>query len=314
MNILMTGGSGVVGRRAIPLLVGAGHRVVATARSEASARTVGTLGAEPRMVNLFAPAEVRAALRGMDAVMNLATSIPPSKRAVLPWAWKQNSRIRMEVSVTIAAAALAEGVRTYVQESFAPIYADAGDRWIDETAPVRTTSHTHSVLAAEAAALDFASRAGSGCAGVVLRFGLFYGPDSDFTADMLRSAAKGVAMAFGEPGGYVSPLSHDDAATAVVASLGLPSGIYNVCDNQPATRREFYDALAQVAGAAAPKFPPSFLGKLFGSIGDILMRSQRISNRRFRDASGWTPAFPSIHEGLATLSAGRSEGSGAPSS
>lgn len=299
MKIAITGGTGVVGRRAIPLLRDAGHDVIAIVRSEQSARGVTRLGARARVASLFDAAAMREALGSVDAVINLATSIPSGNRVALPWAWKENSRIRTEGSRIIADAAVAAGVSRYIQESFAPIYEDAGDRWIDESSAVRTTSHTHSVLDAERSVARYAS--GSGRAGVVLRFGLFYGPDSAFTRDMLKGAQKGIAMAFGSPDGYLSSIAHDDAASAVVASLAVPSGTYNICDDEPLTRREFYGALARVAGGPEPRFPPRFLGKLLGSVGDVLMRSQRISNRKFRDASGWAPAHASAREGLASL-------------
>jgi nucleoside-diphosphate-sugar epimerase len=301
MQILMTGATGVIGRRAIPQLVGAGHTVTAAVRSEASAARVRQLGASPVRLDLFDAGAVGAAMRGVDVVINLATSIPGGNRVILPWAWKENSRIRRDASRIIAEAAVAAKVARYIQESFAPIYEDAADRSIDESSPVRTTSHTHSVLDAEAAVARYVS-ASNGGAGVVLRFGLFYGPDSDFTRDMLRGVKKGIAMAFGSPDGYQSSVSHDDAAAAVVAALGAPSGTYNIVDDEPVTRRVFYGALAGVVGAKEPRFPPAFLGRLMGSVGDILMRSQRISNRRFREATGWTPVYPSIREGAATLS------------
>ena len=90
--------------------------------------------------------------------------------------------------------ALDEKVRRFVQESFAPIYADGGDRWLDEGAAVN-----------------------------------------------------------------MSTISHDDAASAVAAALNIPSGIYNVVDDEPLTRRALYNAIAQAIGAPPPRFPPAWL-------------------------------------------------------
>jgi len=44
-------------------------------------------------------------------------------------------------------------------------------------------------------------------------------------------------------------VSHDDAASAVVACVNAPGGIYNVCDDEPTTRRAYFDALAELIGA-----------------------------------------------------------------
>jgi nucleoside-diphosphate-sugar epimerase len=92
-------------------------------------------------------------------------------------------------------------------------------------------------------------------------------------------------------------VSHDDAASAVVAALALPAGVYNVVDDEPLPRREFFGSLAATLGVAPPRFPPAWLARLAGSLGEMLARSQRISNRKLRDASGWTPAIRSAKDG-----------------
>jgi nucleoside-diphosphate-sugar epimerase len=107
----------------------------------------------------------------------------------------------------------------------------------------------------------------------------------------------------------MSTISHDDAASAVAAALTIPSGIYNVVDDEPLTRRAFYNAIVQAIGAPPPRFPPAWLWRLFGSLGETLARSQRISNARFKKASGWAPAFRSAREGLAAMLSPRSQAS-----
>ena len=298
MRIFLTGATGVVGIRALSLLIRDGHDVTAAVRSAEKGKVVASLRATPVQVDLFDSVAVTQAVNGHDTIINLATSIPPSSRAALPWAWKENSRVRREVSRNLAHAAVATGVRRFVQESFAPIYADADDQWITEKFPIKPAAYNRAVLDAESAVTGFAA-AVPGRTGVVLRFGFFYGGDSEFTRDMARAARKGFAMAMGRPDGFISSLSHDDAATAVVASLGAPSGIYNVVDDEPLTRRDFFAALAASAGAPPPRFPPRWLWRFFGSVGETLARSQRMSNAKFKAATQWQPAYRSAREGLA---------------
>jgi nucleoside-diphosphate-sugar epimerase len=128
-------------------------------------------------------------------------------------------------------------VTRYVQESFAPVYPDCGDRWIDESVPIRPARYNRGVADAEAAALSFPG-------GVVLRFGYFYGPDRDFTRDMIAMVRRGWSPLPGRPEAYTSPVSHDDAADAVVAALDVLAGIYNVVDDEPVTHRDFAGSLA----------------------------------------------------------------------
>jgi nucleoside-diphosphate-sugar epimerase len=294
MKVFLTGATGVIGRRAVPLLISAGHAVTAVARSPEKAAALARSGASPVQIDLFAAAAVRAAVEGQEAVVNLATHIPPSSRVMLPGAWRENDRIRGEASGILAEAARAAGAGRFVQESFAPIYPDRGDAWITEETPVQPVRYNRTAVIAEQAAARFGEGEG---AGVVLRFAFFYGPDSGYTQDLIRSVRKGWALGFGRPEAYFSSISHDDAAAAVLAALSVPGGIYNVVDDEPLPRRAFYDSLAEVLGVPPPRLLPAWVKVLAGSLGEIMARSQRISNRKLRQASGWAPKYPSVREG-----------------
>src|SRR5439155_1294318 len=74
----------------------------------------------------------------------------------------------------------------------------------------------------------------------------------------------------GSPDAFVSLVSHEDAATAVVASLGVPAGIYNVVDDRPLRRREFAEAIADMLGVRPPKFLPSWVVRLTGPLGETI--------------------------------------------
>jgi nucleoside-diphosphate-sugar epimerase len=288
----------VLGRRVIPQLIAAGYGVTGVARTPAKARRLVDAGATPVQVSLFDLSALRRAVTGHDIVVNLATSIPPSSRAFLPGAWRENDRIRRIGSSCLVESALATGVTRFIQESFAPIYSDGGDEWLDESAPVQPARYNASVLDAEAATARLER---NGQIAVVLRFAFFYGPDSDFTRDIIRYVRKGWAPAFGSPAGFLSSISHDDAAAAVVAALAVPSGVYNVADDEPVRRREFYASLAAVIGVKPPKFLPAWTARLFGSVGETLSRSQRISNHKLKKTGEWSPALPCIRDAWPAL-------------
>ena len=241
----------------------------------------------------FDPAATRTALAGHDVVCNLATHIPSPGRMAMPGAWAENDRIRTEMSRTLADAAIETGARRYLQESIAFLFADNGDQWIDEEAPIEPVRNLVSATVAEANAARVTA---SGAIGVALRFAAFYGPDSDATLTMVKLAKRRIAMGAG-PDGYVSSITTDDAAGAVLAALAAPAGLYNVGDDEPVTRREFFGALAAALGTRPPLIAPAGAAKLGGAGAAILLRSQRISNRRFVDATGWRPASPSVREG-----------------
>ena len=288
MRIFMTGATGVIGSRALPLLMHGGHSVTAMTRSASNRETLARLGATPVEANVFDVASLRRAMAGHDTVINLATHVPSSARSMMMRrAWRMNDRIRRDGSAAIAAAAAAEGVGRVVQESFAPMYPDHGNDWIDESMPVAPASYNESAVDAERSAARFAAQGG---VGVVLRFGAMYGPDST-TRDMLDMIRKGWSPLPGDPRAFFSSLSQDDAATAVVAALEVPSGIYNVVEDDPMRRGDWAASLARAAGARAPRQLPRWLVPLGGSVLRLLARSQRISNARFREASAWRPRY-----------------------
>lgn len=298
MNVFVAGGTGVVGRRLVPLLVDAGAAVSAVARSDSKAAQLKQQGAKPVRVDLFDPAAVDAAVAGHDVVINVATKIPSGMQVLMPRAFNENARIRTEASQNLALAAINARARTFIQESFAPTYPDRGDEWIDESVAIAPTSYVRSVVDAESAAAEFTK---SGGTGIVLRFSMFYGPDSSLTQDAVNYVKRGLTPAFGSPDAYMSSIWIDDAASAVFAALSVPAGAYNITDDAPIRRREAFDLLAAELGVKAPRMLPRWVTGMMGSVVETLGRSQRISNARFRQAANWIPSVPSLREGWKLL-------------
>ena len=108
---------------------------------------------------------------------------------------------------------------------------------------------------------------------------------------------RGRAPCPGSPEDFLSSISHDDAATAAAAALDVPAGVYNVVDDEPLTRREYFDSLAKALASRRRSLPAEVGGALLGSVGEILARSLRISNRKLKSVVGWTPTYPSVREG-----------------
>jgi len=294
-RVFVTGATGVVGLPLVRKLLAAGHRVTAVARSPEKRAGLEALGADAIALDLLDASAALHAMAGHDAVVNLATHMPSSSlQMLLPWAWHENDRLRRDGSAALVHAALLAGVPRFVQESFAPVYADGGDRWIDESWPQRPAGYNRTVLDAERSVARFSAGGG---AGIVLRFAGFYGPDP-FLSGMVRSVRKGRAPLPGRAGAYWSSVSHEDAASAALAALDLPAGSYNVCDDEPLTRREWADALARAAGTAPPRLLPAWLGSFGGSALELLSRSQRMTNAKLKSASSWKPRWPSAREGL----------------
>src|SRR5215213_6230568 len=144
-EIVITGSTGVIGRRAVRELLAAGYRVTGVTRSARGRERLEGLGAHAVEADVFDQASLRRAFDGADAVVNLLTHIPSAERMADPSAWAENDRMRTEASAAVAGAARAAGARRLVQESIAFVYADGGDAWLDgmRRSPAgRTTSRT----------------------------------------------------------------------------------------------------------------------------------------------------------------------------
>ncbi|MGA2926226.1 MAG: NAD-dependent epimerase/dehydratase family protein [Solirubrobacteraceae bacterium] len=195
MRLLVTGGTGALGRAFRPLAQAAGHRLHAPGRRE---------------LDLFDPVAVAAAISGVDAVIHLATRIQPLEQLGNPDVWRENDRLRADASRILVHAALANSVATYVQPTVTFVYPSEG-RASEDTPVAAVPAILRSALAAETEADRFAR---DGRRGIVLRLGLLDGPGTGHDAPVRTLGAS---------------IHVSDAARALLVALSLPSGIYNVC-------------------------------------------------------------------------------------
>jgi nucleoside-diphosphate-sugar epimerase len=295
MKILFTGATGVIGRRAVPLLAERGHDVIAVSRRDEDAAWLEGLGAQPLAVDLFDRSAVMTAASGVDAVFHFATSIPPLASMGDRAAWAMNDRLRSEATDHLVEAALAQGVQRFVQESVSFVYRDGGDEWIDETAPVEPPWEVlDSAIDAEGKVGRFSA---AGRVGVILRLGSLYGPGRA-SSEYVESVRSRRVPVVGRGRNFVSSLHVDDAGSAVEAALAVPSGIYNVVDDRPLTSAELTDAVADELGVTRPRRIPAILARLVaGPAMSLLSVSQRVSNQKFTQAAGWHPRYASALEG-----------------
>jgi nucleoside-diphosphate-sugar epimerase len=111
MRLLVTGGTGVLGRALRPLAESDGHEIQAPGKAE---------------LDLFDRAAVAEAARGIDAVLHLAPRIQPLDQFDNPAAWVENDRLRADASRILVDAALASDVMVYVQPTAAFVYPANG--------------------------------------------------------------------------------------------------------------------------------------------------------------------------------------------
>ena len=210
MRLLVTGGTGVLGRALKPQAEEAGHELHMPRSAD---------------LDLYDRAAVAQAVQDVDAVLHLATRIRPVELLDKPDEWAENDRLRSEASRNLVDASLAAEVAVYVQPTVTFVYAQDGptteDTPIGEVMPI-----LRSALVAEQEAQRFAD---AGRRGVVLRFGLVDGPGTGHDEPVTA---------------YGASIHVADAAHALLEALTLPSGIYNVVrDGERVSNERFTSAV-----------------------------------------------------------------------
>ncbi|MGZ4172520.1 MAG: NAD-dependent epimerase/dehydratase family protein, partial [Solirubrobacteraceae bacterium] len=141
-------------------------------------------------------------------------------------------------------------------------------------------------------------------AGIVLRYGAFYGPGTSLSpgGEQFEMVRKRKFPVVGNGAGVWSFIHIADAAEATAAAVEQGErGIYNVVDDDPAPVADWLPALAERAGAPRPWRVPRFVGRLFaGEAGAVMMTEVRgASNAKAKRELGWTPRHSSWRQGFA---------------
>jgi nucleoside-diphosphate-sugar epimerase len=306
MRVFLAGGSGVIGRRLVPQMVAAGHLVAATTRSAAKAPMLESLGASPVVVDaLDGPALARAVVGFRpDAVMNQLTALPQryNPRKLGPF-YERTSRLRVEATRTLLAAATEVGARRFVYQSIAFMYAREGPAVLAEDAPLALDAPEPFGSAARATAEgERLTVSTDGITGVALRYGQLYGPGTYFDrdGDFARQARQRMLPIVGTGAGVFSFVHTDDAASAAVAALTHGAGVYNIVDDDPAPARDWIPAFCNELGAPKPMHAPGALvGLLAGSFATATLQEGRgASNAKAKRELGWSPRRPSWRAGF----------------
>jgi 2-alkyl-3-oxoalkanoate reductase len=307
MKVFLAGATGVIGRRLVPMLVAARHQVTGMTRSNAKVDQLRAAGAQPVVCDVFDAEALRDALvaAAPEVVVHELTDLPqnfdPRKMAEQA---AGNDRIRAEGTRNLVAAAVAAGGCRVVAQSIAFVYAPVGDRIKDESAPLYEDAPWPWSRSLEAVKeLEERVTATEGVAGLVLRYGFFYGPGSAYARGgfQAREVERRRFPIVGLGTGIFSFIHVDDAASATVAAVerGAP-GIYNVVDDEPAPVREWLPVYAEALGAKKPFRVPKLVARLFAGANTAQLATELrgASNEKAKRELGWEPRYPSWREGF----------------
>jgi len=273
MRVLVTGGTGFIGRALVEKLAAAGHEVRLLTRRDL-----------PATDQPLPP----AILSGVDAVVNMAgESIAGGRWTEATKQKIRDSRIVLTKKLAdacVAAATAGIGAPSvFVSFSAVGYYGTHPTADFSESSPPGTSWLSSVARDWEAAAL-------SGCeAGirlVVLRLGVVLGPGG-----FLERLALPFRLFVGGPAGsghqWISWIHRDDVIAVVARALADPAmqGVYNVTVPQPATMADMASAIGSALNRPAWLRTPSLpLRLLFGEMADeLILNGQRVLPQRLRD-------------------------------
>lgn len=308
MKIFVAGATGVIGRRLIPLLVEGGHDVAGMSRSQERAGSLAEHGARGVVADVYDRERLRRLLADEkpEIVIHELTDIPRKLapgRTVEQFA--ANRRIRIEGTRNLVEAARAAGARRIVAQSYAHVYAPRGS-WAKaewealDLGPDTPDSRQLNVLALRE--LERSVLQTPGIEGVALRYGTLYGAGSTLDEGgtintLVRRRHFPIA---GSGAGTTSFVHVDDAAAATVLALGGPSGVFNICDDQPASLKDWLPFYARLVGAPPPRYIPALAERVLGNE-HLAFRSTRqrgADNAKARARLGFAPAWVGWRDGL----------------
>src|SRR3954469_11240446 len=188
MRVFVAGASGAIGARLVPQLIDAGHEVIGTFRSPASAERVRALGAEALTLDLLdAPAVRKAVLESQpDAIVHQATALKDLRFSRnFDRGFAQTNRLRTEGTDALLSAAREAGVRRFVAQSYASArYAREGGPIKSEDDPLDPTPVP--AMRETIAAMRYLDEAVTAAGGIALRYGGFYGAQNDGLVEPVR--------------------------------------------------------------------------------------------------------------------------------
>ncbi|MDT5019348.1 MAG: hypothetical protein QOD39_5508 [Mycobacterium sp.] len=299
MRVLVAGATSVPGIPLLRELSARGHDVVGLTSQPAKTSQIERQGAKPVVANVFDADDIDKAVAdvGPEAVVSLLTTLPKwgPKR---PKDFEPAQKLWSTGAANLVAAAQRAGVRRIVAESvvFAYGYPTSGPQWVDESDPYPgpPPKGGDDMLAALRGMEQTVLKSGehSDTEGIVLRYGLFYGPGVPHDELFVR-LAKWWALPAMTGTGIVPWIHIDDVAKATADTLDKGRGgqIYNIVDDRP---QSFGDYARELSAKLNRPRPLPISHKLVGLVAPYPATAfgttwLPLSNAKAKAELGWTP-------------------------
>jgi uncharacterized protein (TIGR01777 family) len=240
MRIVITGGSGFIGRRLVARLLEQGDQVLVLTRRPEQARRI--LGESPNLKLLpydpYQPQAWAAALEGYEGIVNLAGEPLASSR------WTEakkkeirRSRVETTQALVQALASLNQKPQVMISSSAVGYYGShpEGDPLTETDPPAQD------FLAEVCQAWEAAARSAEelGIRLAIVRTGIVLGPDGGALGQMLAPFQFFIGGTIGSGKQWLSWIHREDWVSLVCFLLEQGSGVFNATAPNPVQMEEF---------------------------------------------------------------------------
>ncbi|MGY2794405.1 uncharacterized protein ACVWVQ_001471 [Thermostichus sp. MS-CIW-36] len=299
MRIVITGGSGFIGRRLVARLLEQGDQVLVLTRRLEQARRI--LGESPNLKLLpydpYQPQAWAAALEGYEGIVNLAGEPLASSR------WTETkkkeirrSRVETTQALVQALASLNQKPQVMISSSAVGYYGShpEGDP-LTETDPPAQDFLAEVCQAWEAAARPVEEL---GIRLAIVRTGIVLGPDGGALGQMLAPFQFFIGGTIGSGKQWLSWIHREDWVSLVCFLLGQGSGVFNATAPNPVQMEEFCRTLGQVLGRPSwLPVPELALELLLGEAAQVVLTGQKVIPQAALQM-GFTFQYPHLKEAL----------------
>jgi nucleoside-diphosphate-sugar epimerase len=299
MRILVAGATSVPGIPPLRELSARGHDVIGMTSQPARTPQIEQQGAKPAVANVFDATQINTVVGDIEpeVVVSLLTTLPKwgPKRAK---DFEPAKKLWSQGAGNLVAAAQRAGVRRVVAESvvFAYGYPTSGPLLVDESDPYPgpPPKGGDDMLAALRGMEQTVLTSGehSDTEGIVLRYGLFYGPGVPHD-ELFTRLAKWWALPAMTGNGIASWVHIDDVAkaTADAVTKGRGGQIYNIVDDRP---QSFGDYARELSKKLHRPPPIPISHRLVGLVASYPATAfgttwLPLSNAKAKEELGWTP-------------------------
>ncbi len=295
MNILISGGSGLVGAELSKMLIAKGHTVYILSRKKNAGKNFKFWDIENGILE-------EGALTGIDAIVHLAGE------GIADEAWSDERKVKIIESrvnsTRLLLDVLKKGnhqVKSFISASATGYYSDRGDELMYEDAmPAKDFLGTTCVLWEQ----EVNKIETLGIRTVKLRTGIVLTTKGGALKKMILPFKFGLGSALGDGKQWMSWIHIKDLCSMFVYAIenNQLKGAFNAVAPNPATNYEFSKTLSKVMHKAfwAPNVPAFILKLIFGEMSAVVLGSTRASSEKIEKA-GFNFEFYNLEKALVDL-------------